>query len=277
MGQASDLVLPLSIYNYRLSLSYDGSLFEGWQIQTSSQRTVQGELHKALSKIVKSEKLKSLGSGRTDSGVHALGQIVKIQIPLLIEPLSLVRALNSHLPEEIRIKDCQESNDEFHPVRDALWKTYEYIIFDGPTMPPFFRNLVTHVPRKIDWQKVEKALNVFFGEHDFINFSTKGTEVKTTRRIIFDASLKKEPMASFIDSTQPGTLYRISVTGNGFLKQMVRLIVGAVLAAGQDKVSPEEIMKHFDVQTDQKIGPVAPPNGLYLVHVEYDKPFNGIN
>lgn len=275
--QVSDLVLRLSIYNYRLNISYEGSLFEGWQIQTPSQRTIQGELQKALIKITKNDNIKSLGSGRTDSGVHALNQIVKIHIPLSIEPSALLRALNSHLPHEIRIKDCEESTKDFHPVRGALWKTYEYLIYNGSVLPPFYRNLVTHIPRPVDWGRAEESLKVFLGEHDFENFSTKGTEVKTTVRTVFDVCLKKEPLSSFVDPLHNGDLYRISVTGSGFLKQMVRLIVGAVLAAGQGKASPEEIKAHFKGKTDKKIGAVAPPNGLYLAHVEYDKTYTRTN
>lgn len=276
--QALAQALPLSISNYRLTVSYDGTNFEGWQIQLEHQRTIQGELNKALKKISKSDNVTSLGSGRTDSGVHAVAQVVKVSIPLEIGPESLQRALNSHLPDEIRVVNADLSNADFHPVRDAKWKTYQYLFYEGDVLPPQTRNLMTNVGgRELDWDKVQSALKLFQGEHDFINYSTKGTEVKSTIRRIFSTELEIKPFNPIYENNAQGRLISIRVTGNGFLKQMVRLIVGTVVAAGRSKVSEQQIIDSFKEESAKKLAAVAPPQGLYLMHVEYDKHYQSEN
>lgn len=267
----------MSTFSYRLTVSYDGTNFEGWQIQLDHQRTIQGEINKALKKIAKSDDISSLGSGRTDSGVHAIGQIVKVTIPLDIEAESLLRALNSHLPSEVRVLSAEVSTKEFHPVRDAKWKTYQYLFYEGDILPPQNRNLMTPVGRALDWDKALSALELFEGEHDFINYSTKGTEVKTTVRKIFKTRLEIKAFDPIYNSNAEGRLISIQVTGSGFLKQMVRLIVGTVIAAGRGKVSEREILESFKKEMPQKLAAVAPPQGLYLMHVEYDKHYQSEN
>lgn len=257
--------------SYKLTLSYDGEKFEGWQIQNQGQRTIQGELNKALQKISKSNEVKSIGSGRTDSGVHAVAQIAKCEIQLAIDPGALKRALNSHLPPEIRIIDVELSDTDFHPVRDAKWKTYDYLVFEGDELPPFLFGKVCHQTLPLDWNLVESALQTFRGEHDFVNFSTKGTEVSSTIRTIYSCEVTKILIPNNIGVPFGGTdLIRISVTGNGFLKQMVRLLVGTAFMAGRSRVSADDIRRHFDLETETKLGPVAPASGLYLKHVEYE-------
>jgi tRNA pseudouridine38-40 synthase len=269
--------LPLNTFNYKFIVSYDGTLFEGWQIQKAHQRTVQGEINKALKKISKSDNVLTLGSGRTDSGVHALTQVVKCTMTLDIEPDALKRALNSHLPEEIRVMECDHCSADFHPVRDAKWKTYQYIFYEGEVLPPHHRHLMTHLDRPVDWDKASEALELFRGRHDFINYSTKGTEVKSTVREIFDVSLQISQFDPIYHKESSGRVIKLSVTGNGFLKQMVRLIVGTVIAAANDKVGHQQILTSFKGELDRKLGAVAAPQGLYLMHVEYDKHYVSAN
>ncbi len=269
--------LPLNTFSYKLTVSYDGTHFEGWQIQKENQRTIQGEINKALKKISKNDDISTLGSGRTDSGVHALAQIVKCTIGLEIEPSALKRALNSHLPLEIRVLDCVGCSNDFHPVRDAKWKTYQYIFYEGEVLPPQHRNLMTHLSRPVDWDKALEALGLFKGRHDFINYSTKGTEVKTTVREIYEVSLQISKFDPIYQKESLGRVITLSVTGNGFLKQMVRLIVGTVIAAANDKVGREQILQSFKGETAKKLGAVAAPQGLYLKHVEYDKHYASVN
>jgi tRNA pseudouridine38-40 synthase len=272
LERASVLVSPLSTFNYRLKITYDGSAYEGWQVQPEGHKTIQGEINKALIKISKSEDISTLGSGRTDSGVHALGQIAVARIPLSIEPNSLLKALNSHLPKDIRVLEVGNCESEFHPVRDALWKRYTYLISCEDVVPPHLRWMVSNFPGAIDWPMVEKALKVFEGEHDFINFSTKGTEVNSTIRTIFLTRLENKIVEVTPGSEQKIELKKLTFEGSGFLKQMVRLLVGTVVAAGQNKVTLEQISEHLLQVESKKLAAVAPASGLYLDHVEYDMP-----
>lgn len=265
MGSA----LPLN--TYKLKISYCGKGFEGWQVQPEGHRTIQGELNKALKKISKSDEVFCLGSGRTDSGVHAYGQIVRISIPLSIEGSALTRGLNSQLPPVIRVLSAQKIEGDFHPVRDALWKEYQYFLYCGEILPPFMEGLWTHCSYNLDLPKMEKAIQTFIGSHDFVNFSTKGTEVSTTIRKIHQAQVELVPMDLPMGAWDGGLLYKFSFVGEGFLKQMVRLMVGTTIAAGRGKVNSADIKDFLGPEKDTKLAAVAPADGLYLKHVEYDK------
>lgn len=260
----------MSIYNYRLEISYKGTGYEGWQIQPKGHKTIQGTLNDSLKKIAKAE-VTSIGSGRTDSGVHAFGQVVKVSIPLKIDGRALVRALNSHLPSTIRVIRALECEESFHPIFSAKWKRYDYLISTAEEISPFYSDEVTHIPRKIDWGKFREALSCFQGEHDFENFSTKGTEVKTTLRTIYKTSLEVEDWSVGPITNQRMEVYRVSFEGNGFLKQMVRLLVGASLHVGLGKASVDDLREYMTRKSEQKFGAVAPADGLYLVHVEYNE------
>lgn len=258
----------MSTFSYKALVSYDGESYLGWQIQPEKLKTVQGQINHCLEKITKSDQISSLGSGRTDSGVHALAQVVKLNIPFAIEEASLMKAMNSHLPHNIRVLEVKPSDEDFHPVRDALWKRYIYFFSIGEILPPHAFGKVTHVRQALDLEKVKEALTYFVGEHDFVNFSTKGTEVKSTIRTLHSAKL------TTIESFYPyqnDVIYKFSFEGSGFLKQMVRLLVGAAFMCGKGKVDPCEIASFFQEDTTRKLGPVAPPDGLYLEHVEYEK------
>lgn len=259
----------MSTFNYKLKISYDGYDYEGWQIQSEGHRTIQGDLNKALANIAKSKNISSLGSGRTDSGVHANGQVVRVSIPIEIQAESLLRALNSHLPKEIRVLDSVECSGDFHPVRDARWKRYCYLITPERILSPHLRRFVTQVNQPIDWDKLAAALAIFVGEHDFINFSTKGTEVNSTVRTVFLTRLEKTTVAKAPGSCEETVIYKLIFEGSGFLKQMVRLLVGTAIGAGQNKVTNEEIQEYLKKEESKKLAAVAPAFGLYLDHVEY--------
>jgi tRNA pseudouridine38-40 synthase len=262
---------------YKLEISYNGSLYQGWQVQPQALKTIQGQLNHALQKICKSENITSIGSGRTDSGVHALSQVVKVTIPLDIECVQLLKAINSHLPMDIRIRSVAQIEDQFHPVRDALWKRYSYFIYCGEILPPSALNLVSWEKVGFDEVAFRGALNEFVGTHDFKNFSTKGTEVKTTIRTIYEADMTEVFNFFPFQEDYEGKVYQVSFVGNGFLKQMVRLMVGACLMASRGKIMPSDIKSFFQQDTTVKLGPVAPPNGLYLEHVEYQNSWDSKN
>lgn len=255
---------------YKIIISYNGQGFEGWQIQPAPKKTIQGELNKALSKITKSSDIRTMGSGRTDSGVHAVAQVVKAELPFAIDALGLKNALNSHLTKKIRIASCEECDESFHVVKDAKSKCYRYLIYEGEELPPFLEGKATLVRPGIDWELVEQALHEFIGVHDFINFSTKGTPVLTTTREILSANLIKKDISSLGSlSLSSEYLRELRFVGTGFLKQMVRLIVGALISAGQGKVSSIQIREYLTELKSDKVGPVAPADGLYLNHVTY--------
>ena len=259
------LVQVLLLNTYKITLKYKGTNYFGWQSQ-NDQVTIQGELNKALIKLSKSQNVKTLGSGRTDAGVHALAQIVKAEISIDIEDKALMRGLNSLLPEDIRVTDCESCSNDFHPVFHAKSKNYRYL-FTLEDLTPFNQdNIVKYPHRSFDEKLFKEALALFVGEHDFQNYFCVGTEVKTTTRTIYEAKLEKVDR-EFVDGEQ--NVFILNITGSGFLKQMVRLIVGALFHAASGKVSIESIKDSLIHKIDKKLGPVAPAEGLYLASVSY--------
>ena len=253
---------------YKLKIKYKGQRYQGWQKQAHSELTVQGQLEKALSKIVKSTDIHSIGSGRTDSGVHALAQVVRVQIPFGIESTSLLKAINSNLPSDIECLSCEDSTEDFHPVFGAKDKTYRYIFSLGKRSDALSGELMTHLSRDLDVSKMKAACLAFIGEHDFADFYTTGTEVATTIRKIFDCSLEKYSGTGFLEDLYP-EYFVFEVKGSGFLKQMVRLMVSTVWNIGEGKVSLDELKGSLSSPTGKKLGPVAPPQGLFLCEVNY--------
>ena len=253
---------------YKLLLKYNGYGYQGWQKQAHSDQTIQGQLEKSLIKISKSEKLHTIGSGRTDSGVHALGQVVRIEIELDIDPNALVKALNSNLPDSIQCLACETSNDKFNPVFDAKEKTYRYIFCTGERRNPHLSQLVTFLDREMDFELMKDACQAYVGKHDFADFYTTGTEVSSTVREIFSCKLHKITNTSFFGDLV-GEMYEFEVTGSGFLKQMVRLMMGTLWNIGLGKVTTQELVEKLREPNGNKLAPVAASQGLYLDNVKY--------
>jgi tRNA pseudouridine38-40 synthase len=259
------LVLPLNFY--KLILQYKGTNYSGFQIQAADQKTIQGELNKALGIITKSENIKSLGSGRTDAGVHATGQVVRIAIPLRINEMNLVKAINSHLPNDIRVLHAEICDESFHPIFSAKSKEYNYI-FSCESPSPFVEDLISFYPHDLDIAKINSASKVFIGEHDFINFQCQGTEVATTIRSIYECEvIPYDSDGHWGELT--GKYFVIRVVGNGFLKQMVRLMVGALWNIGRGKITESDLKKALLEPQSDRLGATAPPQGLYLKSVQY--------
>jgi len=247
---------------YKIKISYNGTSFFGWQVQPQ-QRTIQGELNKALVKICKSNDIKSVGSGRTDAGVHAREQVARIDLPIQLPCGALLAGINSLIDKDIRVLSVEVCDDQFHPIFSAYAKEYVYLLNTDTIQSAFSKNFVTHFPYHLNYEDMLIACKLFEGEYDFLPFSTKGTAVKTTIRRIFDCSIavKKDRFL--------GQYYQISVVGNGFLKQMVRLLVGAIVAVGRGKINIFDIEELLTCGEDRKISAVAPANGLYLNKVFY--------
>lgn len=229
-------------------------------------KTVQGELNSALKKIAKTEQVKTIGSGRTDAGVHALGQVVKIDMPLELQPENLVKALNSHLPDDIKAVDAELCDSSFMPTSDALSKEYHYRFTCNHHGPVALQEeFIAHQRSGLDFKLMDEACKILIGEHDFVNFFCEGTEVKSTVREIFECNIFEVQSGDWMLPAH----YVFRIKGNGFLKQMVRLLMGTIWNVGRGKVSLAEFQESLRVKTPSKLGPVAPPQGLYMVRVNY--------
>lgn len=242
--------------NIKLTIEYDGKCFNGWQKQPD-KLNIQGEIEKAIYNITK-EEVELIGSGRTDAGVHALGQVAnfKTNTNIAIEKLPL--AINSQLKNSIIIKSAEEVDERFHSRYNAKNKTYRYIINNSKTGTAIYRNLEYCFPIELDVEKMQKAAKYFEGEHDFKAFKSSGTSGKNSVRTIYKALVKKEEDKIIIE-----------LTGNGFLYNMVRIISGTLLEVGMGKINPEEINDIIESKDRQRAGKTLPAHGLYLVEVLY--------
>jgi tRNA pseudouridine38-40 synthase len=249
--------------HYLLTIQYKGTRYKGWQIQPD-QKTIQGELNKVIEKIFPVKEVRTIGSGRTDAGVHALDQKCKLSMDYQIELQSLVKALNSNLPIDIRVMDAQLSDEKFMPTVDVKQKEYRYYFTNQKIADPLSKDNFANISYALDVPKMHKAAALFLGEHDFKNFYTLGTEVKTTVRNIFECELHHQEASDLATA-----LYYLRVVGNGFLKQMVRMMAGALWEVGRGKLTLDQIKQALSAENDNKIAPVAPPEGLYLFKVTY--------
>ena len=243
--------------NIKLTIEYDGKDFNGWQKQPNKPN-IQGEIERAIYNITK-EEVDLIGSGRTDAGVHALGQVANFKTNSNIPIEKLALAINSQLKNTIIIKKAEEVDERFHSRYNAKHKTYRYIINNSPCGTAIYRNLEYCFPIKLDVAKMQEAAKYFEGEHDFKAFKSSGTSAKNSVRTIYNASVKQE-----------GEKIIIELTGNGFLYNMVRIISGTLLDVGLQKIKPEEIKNIIEEKDRQKAGKTLPAHGLYLVEVKYN-------
>ncbi len=243
--------------NIKLTIEYDGKDFNGWQKQPD-KLNIQGTIEKAIEQIT-GETVDLNASGRTDRGVHALGQVAnfKTNSNLPIEKFPI--ALNSNLKKSIRIKQAEEVEENFHSRLSCKRKTYRYVINNSQYGTAIYRNLETHIPMKLDIEKMQEAVKYFVGEHDFKAFKASGTSSKSSVRTIFDAKVIK----------MPDDKIWIELTGSGFLYNMVRIISGTLVDVGLGKIEPKEIENIIKSEKRENAGKTLPPQGLYLLNVEY--------
>ena len=242
--------------NIKLVIEYDGKDFNGWQKQPT-KLNIQGEIEKAIERIT-GEEVDLMASGRTDAGVHSFGQVANFKTNSNIPIEKFAIALNSNLKKSIRIKLAEEVNERFHSRLNCKRKTYRYVIDNSKYGSAIYRNLETHIPTPLNVEKMKEAVKYFEGEHDFKAFKASGTSSKSSVRTIYEAKVKKE-----------GEKIYISLTGNGFLYNMVRIIAGTLVEVGLGKIKPEEIPNIIDSKNRENAGKTLPPQGLYLVNVEY--------
>ncbi len=242
--------------NYKLTIAYDGTAYKGWQYQPD-QRTVQGTIHRAL-QIITKRKPKIYGAGRTDAGVHALGQVANFHTRLSIPTDSMRRALNSLLPPDIRILKCEIVGEKFNARFHARGKVYEYRLFEGEVLLPHIQRFTAQVRGpSLDLNAVKEAAAYLVGEKDFSSFASEDSRKDRVRKI-----------QSFKVWKKGGIIY-FRVRGSGFLKYMVRIMVGTLIEVGKGKITPAEFKSILEARDRTLAGPTAPPQGLFLLKVLY--------
>lgn len=243
---------------YLINFSYDGSNYNGYQKQ-KNLNTIQGKMEDALKKINNSKITKIHSSGRTDAHVHAINQYGHVDIQVDITEEKLKRALNSLLPDDIYVKSTKIVDDNFHARYMVSSKEYLYKINMGE-YNPIEKNYVYQLCKKLNVRKMKKAINYFIGKHDFTTFSSNEDRKENNIRTIYNAYIEE-------DNDQ----LLISFKGTGFLKYMVRIMVGALIMVGLEKIKPEDIIDMFDKKDKSLVKITANPEGLYLYKVEYKK------
>ena len=244
--------------NIKLIIEYDGKEYNGWQKQ-KNKLNIQGEIEKAIETII-GEEIELIASGRTDAGVHSLGQTANFKTESTIQIEKIPIAINSQLKKSIRIKSAEEVEENFHSRYNCKRKTYRYTINNSEQGSAIYRNLEYHMPQKLNFEEMKKAIKYFEGEHDFKAFKASGTSSKSSVRTIYSAKV--------IDAGNE-KIY-IELTGNGFLYNMVRIISGTLVDVGCGKIKPEEIKNIIESKNRNLAGKTLPPQGLYLVNVEYE-------
>lgn len=229
----------------------------GWQKQPN-KLNIQGEIEKAIYEIT-GEKVELNASGRTDAGVHAIGQVANFKTNSKIEISKIPYAINSKLKKSIRIKKAEEVSLDFHSRYKCKEKTYRYIINNSEQGTAIYRGLEYHVSQRLEINKMKEAIKYFVGEHDFKGFKASGTSSKSSVRNIYKAEVRQE-----------GERVIIELTGNGFLYNMVRIISGTILEVGLGKIKPKEIPEIIESKNREKAGKTLPAQGLYLIKVKYE-------
>ena len=244
--------------NIKLIIEYDGKEFNGWQKQPN-KLNIQGTIEQAI-KLVTGEEVDLTASGRTDAGVHAFGQVANFKTNANIPIEKVAIALNSNLKKSIRIISAEEVDERFHSRLSCKRKTYRYVINNSEFSSAIYRNLETHIPQKLNVEKMKEAAKYFEGEHDFKAFKASGTSSKSSVRTIYKAEV--------IDA--PNNRIYIELTGSGFLYNMVRIISGTLVDVGTEKIKPEDIKNIIESKDRTLAGKTLPPNGLFFVDVKYD-------
>ena len=271
---------------FKLTLAYDGTGFVGWQRQASGT-SIQGLIEDAMSDL-DGRHVTAVAAGRTDAGVHARGQVVSATLVREIDGPTLVRALNARLPAAVRVLAAAEAPLRFHARFDARSKTYQYRLWNGEVISPFERGYVWHVPAPpLDVARMAQAASSFEGRHDFAAFQAAGSEVRTTERTIFFSRLwgavgsrgrAESPDSDHLgrlglsDALARGTLITFEIAGDGFLRHMVRTMIGTLVEVGRSRRAVEWVSELLASCHRAHAGPTAPPEGLFLIRVDYSEP-----
>lgn len=241
----------------KLLIEYDGTNYQGWQAQPRGP-TLQGRLEEKIG-LFTGERVHLIASGRTDSGTHAFGQVAHFRTKSSMDIRSIQRALNSLLPSDIVVKKVEEAGEDFHARKQCKSKLYEYRILNRELRSAFHHGYAWHIPQKLKLKEMKKATQYLIGEHDFSSFRSVGTPTRTAVRQVLRAEWKRD---------REGFIY-FEIEATGFLKQMVRAIVGTLVEVGKGKLKASELKKILDSKDRKKAGPTAPAHGLFLREVKY--------
>lgn len=242
---------------YKLTLAYNGKKYSGMQIQDNAN-TIEAEIRKVFKLLFKDD-YDYTYSSRTDAGVHALGQVLVLRTNSTMPMQQIPRAMNANLPKDIVIRDIEEAFEGFHPRYHAKYKTYRYYVYGDPFRNPLLNDRAYYLHKPLDIDKMQEAVQYFIGEHDFIAFSSKGMSVQTTVRTIYDIKL-----------TLQGSVIEVDITGNGFLYNMVRIMVGALVQVGLGAYEPAFVKEILEVKDRSLVKRVAPAHGLTLMKICYE-------
>ncbi|TWT63654.1 tRNA pseudouridine(38-40) synthase TruA [Rubinisphaera italica] len=270
----------MSVRNLKLLIAYDGQPFYGWQVQPD-RPTVQQHIEEAILAITQ-EHSRLAGAGRTDTGVHALGQVASFRTPSKIPCERMRPAIQSKLPEEIAIRDVTEVPYDFHAGHHAKWKHYRYLIFNSRIARPHLRHYVTRIAEDLNADIMNEAAQYLVGKHDFrsfeSNYPNKATSVRTVKYCRVSRSHHWEMWNSKAEfqstDSQNAPFVYLDIVADGFLYNMVRTITGTLLKIGMGSWVPDEARRVLEAMDRKQAGPTAPANGLYLMHVEYEREFN---
>jgi tRNA pseudouridine38-40 synthase len=252
--------------HFKLTIAYDGTDFHGWQMQGRDKATVQGEIVSVLRRLTQ-ENIQLLGSGRTDAGVHALGQVASFRTQSALSAAEFQRALNALLPQTIRIVGSEETGPDFNARWSAKGKVYRYRLYRGKVVPPFVWRYVLHYPFPLNEDAMRAAAARFVGVHDFSSFAAStGSEDDDRER-----NMQREIYATELKRTEDGEELWFTVHGQSFLRYMVRKMVGTLLDVGRGKLVPEDIDRLYELKDRSKSGPTVPPQGLCMMSVEHEE------
>ena len=246
----------------RLVVAYDGTNYSGWQMQKNAT-TIESELAGALRNLLGKE-VPLIGASRTDAGVHAMGNIAVFDTDSKIPQDKFAIALNHYLPEDIRVRYSDEVTSDYHPRYEKTVKTYEYTVLNCEIALPAWRLYSYHVYRPLNIESMKAAAKLLEGEHDFSAFCSAGSQVKSKVRTVYEISIQETPL-----SFCAGHVLRFRVRGNGFLYNMVRIIVGTLLYVNEGKIPAAELPAILESRDRRRAGKTAPPQGLYLNRVYY--------
>lgn len=254
----------------KLTVSYDGSRFIGWQRQAAGE-SIQSLLETALARF-EGGPVTVHGAGRTDAGVHALGQVASAVVTCPHDTGVLCRGLNAQLPADVRVLSVADAAPEFHARFNARSKTYRYLLRNGPLASPFERQTVWHVTDQLDHDAMVLAASMLTGSHDFAAFRSTGGSVSSTVRTLTRSDFGVERNAALpgVDPEAAGRLLTYEVQGDGFLRHMVRAIVGTLVEVGRGGRTAASVAALLDGGSRSEAGATAPSHGLYLVSVDYD-------
>lgn len=254
--------------NIKLTVEYEGTAYSGWQSQKRGEPTVQSALEEAVERLT-ARRARVTGAGRTDAGVHALGQVACFRTASALDLATIRRGLNALLPADIRVREAEEAAAGFHPQWSARGKRYFYVISNAECLSPFVERFAWRVPQRLGLAGMKRAAAFFTGRHDFAAFRASGSSARTSEREITLLSVSESRGLCFAGVRLRGRFIRVAVEGDGFLRYMARNIVGTLVEVGRGKIKPGAVPGIIASRDRRAAGPTAPAKGLFLEEVFY--------